>query len=144
MPKPIIASDYAILQAGAFEFYYGYEQEENGEWAFVAKKGNRELMRLGWSQLKSGEEQFSVEQNLLAGLGIFITNHAQVREYERGGSTLTLFANERKALHVSHQACKWIAANYNDETLGIAIEVRDSIERLLKLLPAAETNSKGE
>ncbi len=81
-----IASDYAALKAGKFSFYYGYEQTvckahaeeecQNCEWAFVAKQGNRELMRLGWRQLPASGGQYEVTENLIAGLGVFIANHA--------------------------------------------------------------------
>lgn len=83
MVSTIVASDYAVLDVGNYKFYYGYEETANNnegaeEWAFVAKKGNRELMRLGTSQLTLGPDQFDVTANLLAGLGMFIANHTSV------------------------------------------------------------------
>ena len=42
-----IASDYAVLRAGKFEFYFGYEygRNEDGEvWGFRAKKSGKTIL----------------------------------------------------------------------------------------------------
>lgn len=81
-----IAGDYGGLRNAGFEFYYGYEQTvcknhcdedcENCEWAFVAKRNGKEELRIGWSELGVSTDQFSIEKNLLAGIGYFLEKNA--------------------------------------------------------------------
>lgn len=78
-----MSDDYAGLKIGRYHFYYGYEKLvctnhndedcQNCEWAFVATLDDRELMRIGYSQLSG--DGFSVEKNLIVGLGCFIESH---------------------------------------------------------------------
>ena len=90
------ASDYAGLRAGGYEFYYGYEKiycpthdvygvqdsssckydnnaendcDQNTEWAFVAKKGDRIITSYAKSDLESiAKDSDSTAYWLLAGI----------------------------------------------------------------------------
>ena len=81
------ASDYAGLETGNYSFYYGYEEtycpkhknkncEDYGcelrEWAFVAKCGDKEIMRIPASELWF--EYKEIEEMLLLGIGRFISD----------------------------------------------------------------------
>jgi|3_EtaG_2_1085321.scaffolds.fasta_scaffold00529_7 hypothetical protein len=80
------SDDYAILTAGQYYFYFGYEEtipekpeeDEESKWAFVAKKGDSTLVR--WSKdevaakmsKRSRDELWGTESVLLAGIGAFL------------------------------------------------------------------------
>ena len=63
-----IASDYAVLEAGQFEFYYGYEwkrDDDEGEiWGFRAKKNGRTIL-----EYPVAKDRFEVTERLLEGIG---------------------------------------------------------------------------
>jgi hypothetical protein len=66
-----IASDYAVLEAGPYYFYFGYEYDKDGDdeiWGFVARK-NKEIV---FGYPVSGEVRFDVTEQLLKGIGKFI------------------------------------------------------------------------
>jgi len=79
----VISDDYAVVQMGRFEFYYGYEHTicehgndctldscESKEWAFVASENNKEVGRLTAKQM--GMDQFDqIEKILLTGMSRF-------------------------------------------------------------------------
>jgi hypothetical protein len=46
-----IASDYAVIHAGKYKFYFGWEYEVANEWAFVAWKDSKEIGRIKGSEL---------------------------------------------------------------------------------------------
>ena len=65
-----IASDYAVMEAGVFRFYYGYEygRNENGEiWGFRATKNKKVI-------LEYPVEGFAIEthEGLLEGIGKYL------------------------------------------------------------------------
>lgn len=62
-----ISSDYAVLDAGNFEFYFGYEYGKNGDdevWGFRAKHGGRVVLEYA---VEDG--RFEVTERLLEGIG---------------------------------------------------------------------------
>jgi hypothetical protein len=63
-----IASDYAGVSGGGISFYYGYEETQFDEWCFVAREGDKEILRLPQSQLGC-KDRWNVGENLLAGIG---------------------------------------------------------------------------
>lgn len=95
MEKPINyyrAGDYAGLEFGKYKFYFGYEEticpkhgreygacEEaecaRGEWAFVVRKDEKELMCIPESKLKklTDEEIDEPEQGLVVGIGYYLS-----------------------------------------------------------------------
>ena len=83
-----VASDYAGLRAGKYEFYYGYEEVickkhnndfnkcadadcENDTWAFVAKVGGKEVYRTALDN--TDDEQ---GENLLKGIAKFLASNS--------------------------------------------------------------------
>lgn len=67
-----IASDYAGMEAGAFDFYYGYEygKNENGEvWGFRAKKNGKVIFEYPVDQ-----GRFEVAEQLLEGIGKYLAS----------------------------------------------------------------------
>jgi hypothetical protein len=67
------ASDYAGLGTKNFDFYYGYEvEDEDGNWCFTAseQENGREIVR--WSSIELGVEGEYPEVALLYGIGRFI------------------------------------------------------------------------
>lgn len=82
-----IASDYAGLKAGKYEFYFGYEITvcpkhkssdecseadcDKGEWAFQATISGKEVMKVPESKLYPRKNE-SPEFYLLAGIGKFL------------------------------------------------------------------------
>jgi hypothetical protein len=85
-PRTYIAGDNAGLDAGKYQFYFGYEETvcndhspedcENCEWAFVAKLYRRELMRIPQSKL-GVPDGADMSEYLLAGLAKCIAEHMQ-------------------------------------------------------------------
>jgi hypothetical protein len=67
MSRFYIASDYAGLSGGGVSFYYGYEETHFDEWCFVAKEGEKEVLRLPQSRLGC-KDRWNVTENLLAGI----------------------------------------------------------------------------
>lgn len=70
MARISISSDYAVLEAGCFSFYYGYEygRNDDGEvWGFRAKKNGRVIM-----EYPVEKERFEVAERLLEGIGKYI------------------------------------------------------------------------
>ena len=81
------ASDYAGLDTGDLHFYYGYEYTkcpehgsqdcsrkvncEKAEWAFIVTKNQKEVMRLGQSEI-SPEEGQDMQFYLLMGIGHYL------------------------------------------------------------------------
>ena len=76
-----IASDYAHIQGGDIEAYYGYEftktdhntdwDDDPPEWGFWLKKGGVEVMRVPFSELRRREKRLDQEETaecLLVGL----------------------------------------------------------------------------
>lgn len=74
------ASDYAGLEAGAHEFYFGYEwgRSEDGEeevWGFRYKRGGKEMTSLSYeamAQLVKCPEQWDTQACLLLGIGMVL------------------------------------------------------------------------
>lgn len=87
MNKPFyisVASDYMIVKAQWFEFYYGYEYPIMGdareEWCFVAKKDNKIILQIPFSVLARNYEIKSmdaVEECFAAGLAWFCVQQDQ-------------------------------------------------------------------
>jgi hypothetical protein len=68
MPHTYVASDYAGLVSKNLQAYYGYEETTaDGEWCFVARVGETEVLRIPQSKL-SAQDKFDCESCLLAGL----------------------------------------------------------------------------
>jgi hypothetical protein len=59
-----------------------------------------------------------------------------IKSSSKGGTKLTLFANERKALEKSHETCKWIVEHADAETelCAAAVDAREGIAELLAAL----------
>lgn len=68
MSRHFIASDYAGVSGGGIGFYYGYEETEGDEWCFIAKEGDKELLRLPAETL-GVKDKWDVTECLLAGIG---------------------------------------------------------------------------
>lgn len=69
-PRISIASDYAVLESGKFEFYFGYEygRNDDGEvWGFRAKKNGRVIL-----EYPVEEGRFEVTDGLLEGIGKYL------------------------------------------------------------------------
>jgi hypothetical protein len=69
-PRISISDDYAVLRAGQFEFYYGYEygRNDNGEvWGFRAKKNGQVVLEYA---IETGK--FDVTGRLLEGIGNYL------------------------------------------------------------------------
>lgn len=69
-PRISIASDYAVLEAGRFYFYYGYEYGRNGDdevWGFRAKKSGKVIM-----EYPVEKDRFEVTDRLLEGIGKYL------------------------------------------------------------------------
>jgi len=75
-PHLYSASDYAGMSACGYSFYYGYEEEKDGQWAFVMKKGDKELLRYSATELscRSGDDP---KDGLLSGICKAIVNVIQ-------------------------------------------------------------------
>ncbi len=81
--------DYSGMSCGPYRFYYGYEYTvcqthgagpcdcEDSEWAFVAWRGEDELLRIPASKL---DTRLEVEMALLHGVGQFIKQFLVVEE----------------------------------------------------------------
>lgn len=48
-----IGDDFAQVKNTNLQFYYGYEEELDGEWCFTVKKREREIYRLKMHELDS-------------------------------------------------------------------------------------------
>jgi len=76
-----ISDDYAVLETGIYTFYYGYEEEVNDEWAFVAKKGKNEVARYSKSFIENNSDiknrSDEPDYYLLAGIGLFLNKLEQ-------------------------------------------------------------------
>jgi len=70
MKKFYIASDYSGLSAGEYDFYFGYEEVIDDEWAFVVKKKGQEVWRTKQSELGIGNGR-PMEEYLLQGIGMY-------------------------------------------------------------------------
>jgi hypothetical protein len=62
------SSDYCGCTLGGISFYYGYEEEEDGEWCFTATKDKKEIVRYKASKITSKKRMFGVSENLFAGI----------------------------------------------------------------------------
>jgi len=65
-----IASDYAGMEAGEFDFYFGYEygKDDEGEvWGFRAKKNGEVVL-----EYPVEEGRFEVAERLLEGIGHYL------------------------------------------------------------------------
>lgn len=70
MARSYVASDYAGIVSKNLQAYYGYEETtEDGEWCFVARVGQTEVLRIPQSKL-SAQDKFDCESCLLAGLAV--------------------------------------------------------------------------
>ena len=77
-PRISIASDYAVLEAGEFYFYFGYEYDRNEEgevWGFRAKRKGKIVL-----EYPVEEGRLEVTERLLEGMGKFVV--AQAKEQE--------------------------------------------------------------
>src|SRR5256885_6428973 len=67
-PKISIASDYAVLEAGDYSFYfgyeYGYERDEGEIWGFRAKHRGKVVL-----EYPVEDGKFDVTEGLLEGVG---------------------------------------------------------------------------
>lgn len=76
--KPYIssASDYAEATSGRMSFYYGYEERDEitNDWCFVARKNNKEVLRLTNSQLLElcDTDKQSPESMLMIGILVYV------------------------------------------------------------------------
>lgn len=62
------SSDYCGCTLGDISFYYGYEEEEDGEWCFTAIKDKKEIARYKCSEITSVRQLFDMTDNLFAGI----------------------------------------------------------------------------
>ena len=69
------SDDYAGLETNSVDFYYGYEETKNDEWAFIAKdKEGKLLLKLSETEIKEkcDNRQLNMPQDfLLAGVGLY-------------------------------------------------------------------------
>lgn len=84
-----VASDYVVMEAGGFYFYYGYEhvwcndhrsfadscgEDCATEWAFTVKQNGEYIDKYRRS---TEIDEFNVEQQMIHGLGLFILEEAE-------------------------------------------------------------------
>jgi hypothetical protein len=64
------SDDYACLDGGPWEFYYGYEKTDaDGNWCFVAEHNGREVACWPWKKFAPG--QWEVAENIGLGIATF-------------------------------------------------------------------------
>jgi hypothetical protein len=71
-PRVSIASDYAVLEAGPFYFYYGYEYDRIDDeevWGFRVKKNGKVIF-----EYPHEDEDREVEDCLLLGIGKYLVS----------------------------------------------------------------------
>ena len=72
MARTYTANDYAGVQSKNLSAYYGYEETvgdgDDEEWCFVAKVGEKEILRIPQSKLKTADG-FDCGASLLEGIG---------------------------------------------------------------------------
>ena len=72
------SDDYAGLESGKFQFYYGYEVEdkETHEWCFQVKENGEEVYRIITSEIEKNmkdHHQLNMPQDyLVAGIGLWL------------------------------------------------------------------------
>jgi hypothetical protein len=77
-----VSDDYAVLDCGGLRFYYGYEytvpptvddDDDDGEWAFVAWQNGNEVLRLPTSEVHPVTREYPMFY-LLAGIAHWLTS----------------------------------------------------------------------
>jgi len=71
------SDDYAGLESGKYQFYYGYEIEdkETEEWCFQVKENGEEIYRIISSDIEKNldSRQLTMPQDyLVAGIGLWL------------------------------------------------------------------------
>jgi len=74
------SDDYASLDSGKYEFYYGYEviyneNDDDSEWCFQVKEQGKEIMKIPTSEIikQSGNSLLDYPRDfLIAGIGIWL------------------------------------------------------------------------
>ena len=70
------SDDYAGLQSGCFNFYYGYEVTDPADeemWCFQVKKNGTEIFRVTRKEIENSFEQLNdVRDYLIAGIGMWL------------------------------------------------------------------------
>lgn len=72
------SNDYAGLDAGKFQFYYGYEATDpknNDMWCFQVKENGQEVFNITRSEIEHNTENHqldSAQDYLIAGIGIWL------------------------------------------------------------------------
>lgn len=75
------SDDYAGLDAGRYEFYYGYEvvvneDDENSDWCFIVKEEGNIIFTLSTTEInnltKEIRQMYDPVSYLLAGIGLWI------------------------------------------------------------------------
>lgn len=75
MVETAFSDDYAFIELGGYEFYFGYEEEsilvngkwvkapddyeEDSDWSFVVKKKGKEIFRLSFTEIEDKLEEHS-------------------------------------------------------------------------------------
>ena len=68
-----ISDDYAVLDAGDFRFYYGYEHtDDDGNWLFLVRKQGKVLFQRTAHQLNNIDELADTSEILLIGIAEYI------------------------------------------------------------------------
>lgn len=73
-----VAGDYAAMDVGEFQFYYGYEvTTENGTWCFQMKYKGREVYKVPAGRLPGlhGDMKWEPHLGLLAGIEWVMEQH---------------------------------------------------------------------
>ena len=67
-----ISDDYAVLDAGYYRFYYGYEHtDDDGNWLFLVRKQGKTIFQRTAKQLDV-DERADTSEILLVGIAEFI------------------------------------------------------------------------
>ena len=72
------SDDYAGLDTNTVNFYFGYEEVKNDEWAFTVKKDGKIILKLSETEIKDNCEnrQLKMPQDfLLAGIGLYLDSY---------------------------------------------------------------------
>lgn len=76
MATSYVAGDYAGIVGKNVTVYYGYEETtEDGEWCFVAKAGETEILKIPQSKL-GAQDRFDCASCLMAGIGKLFDKYA--------------------------------------------------------------------
>lgn len=85
--KILISDDYAVLNFGDYNAYYGYEETMDDDWAFVLKKNDTRMMIYTKKYIESNSNITNKRDEpvyyLLAGLGMYFSKNFKIIKNEK-------------------------------------------------------------